>query len=323
MEPTIVGIDIAKKKFDVALLLGEKTKSGAFHNTPAGFATFARWLTTRHGEERIHACMEATGTYGEELALYLYRAGHVVSVVNPAKIKGFAQSELSRTKTDKSDAALIARFCRAMRPEAWQPPAPEVKKLQALVRRLEELNGMLTQERNRLATADEVVRPSIEEVILVLQERINHLRGLISDHIDQNPKLRANRDLLQSIPGIGPTTSAIILAEFGDVERFGDARHMASFCGLTPRHRQSGSSVRGKSRLSKTGSSRIRKALYMPALVAMKHNPVVAALRERLKGYGKCNMVIVGAAMRKLVHIIFGVLKSARPFDATIAMSQS
>jgi len=323
MEPTIVGIDIAKKKFDVALLLGEKTKSGAFHNTPAGFATFARWLTTRHGVERIHACIEATGTYGEELALYLYRAGHVVSVVNPAKIKGFAQSELSRTKTDKSDAALIARFCRAMRPEAWQPPAPEVKKLQALVRRLEELNGMLTQERNRLATADEVVRPSIEEVILVLQERINHLRGLISDHIDQNPKLRANRDLLQSIPGIGPTTSAIILAEFGDVERFGDARHMASFCGLTPRHRQSGSSVRGKSRLSKTGSSRIRKALYMPALVAMKHNPVVAALRERLKGYGKCNMVIVGAAMRKLVHIIFGVLKSARPFDATIAMSQS
>lgn len=318
MEPTIVGIDIAKKKFDVALPLGEKAKSAAFHNTAAGFAIFARWLT-KHGVERAHVCMEATGTYGEELALYLYRAGHVVSVVNPAKIKGFAQGELSRTKTDKSDAALIARFCRAMRPEAWQPQAPEIKKLQALVRRAEELNGMLTQERNRLATANEVVKPSIEEVVLLLQERIKHLRQLISEHIDGDPGLCSKRDLLESIPCIGPTTSAMILAEFGDVERFGDARHMASFCGLTPRHRQSGSSVRGKSRLSKTGSSRIRKALYMPALVAMKHNPVVAALRERLKGYGKCNMVIVGAAMRKLVHIIFGVLRSGRPFDPSIA----
>jgi len=321
MEPTIVGIDISKKKFDVALLLGEKGKSGAFRNTPAGFALFARWLTPRHGVERAHICMEATGTYGEELALYLHRAGHMVSVVNPAKIKGFAQSELSRTKTDKTDAALIARFCRAMKPEAWQPPAPEVKKLQALVRRLEELNGMLAQERNRLATANEVVKPSIEGVIRHLQDEIKNTQQLISDHIDQNPKLRANRDLLQSIPGIGPTTSAMVLAEFGDVERFGDARHMAAFCGLTPRHRQSGSSVRGKSRLSKTGSSRIRKGLYMPALVAMKHNPVVAALRERLQGYGKCNMVIVGAAMRKLVHIIFGVLKNGRPFDPAVAMA--
>jgi len=319
MEPTIVGIDIAKKKFDVALPLGEKTKSGTFHNTPAGFAIFARWLT-KHGVERAHVCMEATGTYGEELALYLYRAGHVVSVVNPAKIKGFAQSELSRTKTDKADAALIARFCRAMRPEAWQPPAPpEVKKLQALVRRLEELNGMLTQERNRLATANEVVRPSIEGGIYHLREDIRDTQRLISDHIDQNPKLRANRDLLQSIPGIGPTTSAMVLAEFGDVERFGDARHMASFCGLTPRHRQSGSSVRGKSRLSKTGSSRIRRALYMPALSAIRYNPVIVAFRTRLLANGKSRMVIVGAIMRKLVHIIFGVLRSGRPFDPSIA----
>jgi len=318
MEPTIVGIDIAKKKFDVALPLGEKAKSAAFHNTAAGFAIFARWLT-KHDVERAHVCMEATGTYGEELALYLYRAGHVVSVVNPAKIKGFAQGELSRTKTDKSDAALIARFCRAMKPEAWQPPAPELKKLQSLVRRIEELNGMLTQERNRLATANEVVKPSIEGVIRHLQDEIKNTQQLISDHIDQNPKLRANRDLLQTIPGIGPTTSAMILAEFGDVERFGDARHMASFCGLTPRHRQSGSSVRGKSRLSKTGSSRIRKALYMPALSAIRYNPVIIAFRTRLLANGKSRMVIVGAIMRKLVHIVFGVLRSGRPFDPALA----
>ena len=318
MEPTIVGIDIAKKKFDVALPQGEKVKSGTFHNTAAGFDMFARWLT-RHGVEHIHACMEATGTYGEELALYLHRTGHVVSVVNPAKIRGFAQSELSRTKTDKADAALIARFCRAMKPEAWQPPAPEVKELQSLVRRLESLNDMLTQERNRLPITEGMVRSSIERTISHLETEIQTTRCLIREHIDQYPGLRSKRDLLESIPGIGPATSAMILAEFGDVERFGDARHMASFCGLTPRHRQSGSSVRGKSRLSKTGSSRIRKALYMPALSAIRYNPVIAAFRARLLANGKPRMVIVAAIMRKLVHIIFGVLNGGRPFDPAIA----
>ena len=318
MEVTFVGIDIAKKKFDVAVLLGEKVKSAAFHNTADGFTVFGRWLT-KLGLERVHACMEATGTYGEELALYLHRAGHVVSVVNPAKIKGFAQSELSRTKTDKADAALIARFCRAMRPEAWQPTAPEVKELQSLVRRLESLNDMLTQERNRLPITHGMASASIERTISHLETEIQSTRRLIREHIDQDPQLRGKRDLLESIPGIGPATSAMILAEFGDVARFNEARRMASFCGLTPRHRQSGSSVRGKSMMSKTGSSRIRRALYMPALAAIRYNPVIIAFRTRLLANGKSKMVVVGAVMRKLVHIIFGVLKSGKPFDPAIA----
>ena len=317
MEPIVMGIDVSKKTFDVALLRGERPKNGKFKNTPEGFTMLARWLK-KEGVEGIHACMEATGTYGERLAEYLYEAGYVVSVVNPAKIKGFAQSELTRTKTDKADAALIARFCRAMRPEPWQPPAPEIKKLQALVRRLDELNGMLTQERNRLDTADEVVKPSISEVIKVLEARIEQVRRLIRDHIDQHPDLKSKRDLLETIPGIGPATSAMILAEFGDVARFQNAKRMASFCGLAPRHRQSGSSVRGKSTLSKTGSSRIRKALYMPAVVAMSCNPLIKRFRARLKESGKCSMVIIAAVMRKLIHIIYAVLKSGRPFDPAI-----
>jgi len=319
-EPTVVGIDIAKRKFDVVLLSEGKEKSGTFQNTPGGFSMLARWLE-RYGASQVHACMEATGVYGDELARYLHGAGHVVSVVNPAKVKGFAQSELSRTKTDKADARLIARFCRTMRPEPWQPPAQHEKQLQALVHRAQSLKDMVSQERNRRETTEGPARASIERTIRHLEEELRITRELIRDHIDQHPDLRGKRELLESIPGIGPATSAMILAEFGDVMRFQDARRMAAFCGLTPRQRQSGSSVRGKTRLSKTGSARIRRALYMPALVAMRRNPAIAAFCERLRSYGKCPMVIVGAVMRKLIHIAFGVLKSGKPFDPALAMT--
>ena len=317
MEPAFMGIDVSKKTFDVALLKGERPKSGKFKNTPDGFAMVVRWLQ-KEGAEDTHVCMEATGTYGEKLAEHLYETGHVVSVVNPAKIKGFAQSELSRTKTDKADAALIARFCRAMRPAPWQPTSPEVKELQSLVRRLGSLTDMLNRETNRLGITDGIARESVERTVDHLKNEIESTKRLIRSHIDQHTNLKDKRDLLESIPGIGPATSAMILAELGDVARFQNARRMASFCGLTPRHRQSGSSVRGKTMLSKTGASGIRKALYMPAIVAMSCNPLVSGFCLRLRQYGKCTMVIIGAAMRKLLHIIYGVLKNGRPFDPAI-----
>jgi transposase len=320
MEPAIVGVDIGKKEFSATLLLGEMETNGAFHNSAASFAMFARWLV-KHGVECAHICMEATGTYGEALAEYLHHAGHVVSVVNPARIKGFGQSELSRTKTDKADARLIARFCRAMKPDPWQPPMPEVEELKALVRRLDELKGMLTQEKNRLASADDVVKPSIQEMISLIEERITKLSRQIRGHVNLHPDLRSKRDLLETIPGIGPGASAMFLAEFGDVARFHNAGCMASFCGLTPRHRQSGTSVHGRSMLSKTGSSRIRKALYLPALSAIRCNPVIQAFRARLLANGKNKMLVVGAVMRKLVYIAYGVLRSGRPFDSTLAVT--
>lgn len=312
----ILGIDVSRKKFDAALLSSNgKIKNKVFPNSPEGFDRLIEWLE-KQGAGRVHACLESTGVYGEELALALASAGHKVSVVNPARIKGFGQSELSRTKTDKADAALIARFCQALTPEEWTPPPPPVQSLRELARRLEALGGMLQQERNRLDSArSEEVKRSIQAVIAHIEEEMDQIRSAIRGEIDRNPDLRGKRDLLTSIPGVGETTSAILLAEFDSIERFGSARQMAAFAGLVPRLYLSGSSVRGKTRLSKTGSSRIRKALYMPALVAKKHNPLIAAFCERLQLAGKSPMAIIGAAMRKLIHIIYGVLKSGKPFD--------
>lgn len=125
MTDFVVGVDIAKRKFDVALLVNGKLKHKVFTNSQEGFSELTVWLK-KHGVDRAHVCMEASSTYGEELATYLHDAGHKVSIVNPARIKGFAQSELLRLKNDKVDAGVIARFCDKMRPEPWKPLPPEV-----------------------------------------------------------------------------------------------------------------------------------------------------------------------------------------------------
>ena len=162
MSAPVLGIDVAKLKIEVALLVDGKVKNKSFKNTMEGFEALALWLR-KLGTPQVQACLEATGNYGEDLAIYLHEAGHSVSIVNPARIKGFAQSELIRTKTDKIDAGIIARFCLAMRPETWIPPSPEVRLLRALVRRADSLIDMLTQEKNRLATAHESVIPLIKD----------------------------------------------------------------------------------------------------------------------------------------------------------------
>jgi transposase len=311
-----LGIDISKLKFDACLVRANgKLRHRAFPNSPAGFAQLSAWLE-KHGAGQVHACLEATGAYGDGLATYLHDAGHAVSVVNPAVIKAYAESRLSRAKTDKADATLIAQFCAERRPPEWRPLPAEVRELQALARRLDSLLEMRQMEQNRLdVAATAAVRESLAEHLTFLDEEITKTERLIRSHIDSHPGLRGQRDLLLSIPGIGETTAAKLLGEVLDVKLYTGARQLAAFAGLAPRLHESGSSVRRKARLSKTGAPRLRKALYFPAVVAIKHNPYVKELSERLRARGKCPMQVIGAAMRKLLHIAYGVLKSGRPFD--------
>jgi len=319
-----LGIDIAKASFDAALLPQDgKPKHRTFPNDPDGFAQLTIWLNQNLAVEAapvtapVHACLEATSHYGDALARYLVASGHVVSVVNPAAVRAFARAELSRAKTDKADAARIARYCQMHRPRPWVPPSEGASTLQTLVRRLEVLKEMHRMESNRQEGAPAPVRASLSAVIAVLEEQIASVEAQIRDHIYSHPDLRAQSDLLTSIPGVGDATAAALLAELGDApaQRFGSARQAAAFCGLVPRLHTSGTSVRGRSVLCKMGGARLRKALYFPALSALRFNPAIRAMAQRLQAAGKSKMAIVGAAMRKLVHLAFGVLKTGKPFD--------
>jgi transposase len=314
MSGAILGVDIAKKKFDAALLINGKLKHKVFTNNEEGFELLMAWLHKQNADH-VHVCLEASSTYGDELALYMYDAGHTVSIVNPARIKGFAQSELMRTKNDKVDAGVIARFCHAMHPEPWTPAPPEMRQLQALVRRVDALINMRTQELHRLGTAHTTIEGSIQEHIAYLDRQIDILKQQIADRIKSDPDLKVKRDLLKSIPGIGEATIAAVLAELPMFERCDRVQKVVAFIGLAPRQFISGSSIKGKPRLCKIGNARLRKALFMPALVSIQCNPIIQILYHRLKENGKNGKVVVCAIMRKLVHLIFGILKSGKPFD--------
>ena len=205
-----LGIDVAKAKLDVVLLDDAlQEHSGVFDNSPKGFKQLQQWLNKRLDGE-LHACLEATGQYGEAVAEFLHTAGHTVSVVNPARIKAFAASRLSRQKTDQTDARLIALFCQSQRLEVWTPPAPEQHALQAMVRHLHDLKAMRQQEHNRLTSgvSAEPVVHALQQHLAFLEAQIADLEGQIHDHLDLYPHLKQQRDLLDTIPGLGDTSIA-------------------------------------------------------------------------------------------------------------------
>ncbi|RRV78732.1 IS110 family transposase [Stutzerimonas stutzeri] len=309
-----LGVDVSKKKIDCALMLGAKFKNKVFANTPEGFASLCAWID-QHAQDSVHACMEATGVYWEALAVHLANAGHRISVINPALAKAHAQSLGLRSKTDAIDARALADYCRQRQPELWVAPTPSEQRLRALVLRLQGLVAMRAEEKNRIESARDSVRDSLNKHLQWLDEEIKRIEQQISQTLDDDPSLRGKRELLASIPGLGERTLAILLAYGLGCERFDKARQFVAFAGLSVREHQSGSSVRARPRLSKVGHSRLRSALYMPAMVALYRTAWGRRYRDRLADNGKPAKVIIGAMMRKLVHVAFGVLKSGRKFD--------
>ncbi len=314
----ILGIDVAKAKLDRALRLPNgQIRSMIVANTDPGFAELKAWLTP-HDVTDVHVCMEATGTYWEAVAEDLADAGFTVSVVNPAQIKAYRAACQVRTKTDAVDARLIADFCASQHPPPWTAPPPALRELRALVARREALVIMRTQEQNRLPVAHPSVYLGIESLITHLNGVITEVETAIRQCVNDDPDLKQQRDLLDSVPGLGDKTIPVLLSFYGGPSRFDHARQAAAFAGLDPRQHPSGRSVYGKPHLSKVGHAGLRKALYMPAMVTLHKTAWGRTFRDRLAAAGKAPMVIIGAMMRKLVHVAFGVLKSGQPFNPSL-----
>lgn len=320
----VLGIDLAKLTFDATLL----TSDGAVHyhafaNTPEGFDELQAWLVL-HSVKTLHACMEATNIYWQALASWLHAHGYTVSVVNPVRIKGFAQATMQRNKTDKLDSAIIASFCAKHQPSAWQPQSEPQQRLRALLRHRDDLLQTRLQQQNRLRdTTDKLVRASLETLLKAIASELEAVERSIKEHLKSEATMSANLSLLTSIVGISLVTAAKLLAEFAELEQYASAKAAAADAGLTPSHFESGTSVRRRPRMSKLGKAPIRAALYWPAITAMTRCPSMKAFADKLAARGKAKKVIIGAVMRKLVHICYGVLKHQSPYDPAKAFARA
>ncbi len=322
-----LGMDVAKAKLDCCLLLDEasaKRKNKVVNNTKSGIVDLLAWVAKQNiPPEELHVVMDATGVYHEQAALALADAGVIVSIANPAQVKDFGRGLAVRTKTDGVDSFVLARYGALLKPSAWTPPAPEARMLQALLARRDAIVQDLQRERNRQEKADatdtpELIRKSLKDSIKFLVAQLAQLQQDIDDHINRHPNLKKSMSLLQSIPGVGPQVGGNMLSVLSS-HRFESAEQLAAYLGLVPVERQSGSSVLGRAKLSKAGPARIRAILYMAAVAAKRCNPHVKAVYERLLARGKCKMSALGAAMRKLVHLCFGVFKTQIPYQRDYA----
>lgn len=322
-----LGMDVAKAKLDCCLLLDEacgKRKTKMASNTKLGIVDLLAWVAKQNiFPEQLHVVMEATGVYHEQAAMALADAGVMVSIINPAQVKDFGRGLAVRTKTDGVDSFVLARYGALLKPKAWAPPAPEARILQALLARREAVAQDLQRERNRQEKADvtdtpELILKSLEDSITFLAKQLARLQQDIDDHISGHSCLKKDMSLLQSIPGVGPQVGGNMLSVLSS-HHFESAEQLAAYLGLVPVERQSGSSVLGRAKLSKAGPARIRAVLYMAAVVAKSCNPHVKGVYDRLIARGKTKMSALGAAMRKLVHLCFGVIKTQHPYQRDYA----
>lgn len=308
-----VGIDVSKDKFDVAVQFNNRYKHSIYSNDEKGQAEFASWLTQHTTSPWV--CMEATGHYSEGIADFLIEKGIKVSVVNPLQVKNFAKASLARNKNDIIDSRIIREFCQCMQPRDFVALPAEQKQLKGLMKVLDMLKGQLVQLNNQLHSLQEgIARNILIKFIKRLEKDIAQVDHKMANLIDNEHALKEKMSLITTIKGVGKLTAYRVLALMPEVKNFQTAKQFAAYIGITPKQHQSGAFI-GKTTISRFGDSRLRKALYMAALVAKRHNKALAAFVSRLQQKGKAPKAIVCAVMRKLAHIIFGVLKSGLPFN--------
>jgi transposase len=318
----VLGIDVSKNTIDVSMSGCNKVRARSFANSADGWRHLLAWLISQK-IQRVHACLESTGRYSIGIASALYEAGHVVSIVNPAQIRDFARTKLGRNKTDGVDASHIREYCELFKPQPWAPASEAHRRLGELQTIRAGIIAGLTEWKNRKNSGmiDTVAQSLADVTISHFTSQLGAVDEAITQTIDNDPVLRRKRDLLLSISGVGETLAGIVLAELPGPDVLRSGAEVVAYAGLNPRLHQSGTSIDRMTRISKIGNAVLRAALYMPAMSAMQHNPAIVALVARLKSRGRLKpKQIVVAAMRKLLVLCFGVLKTGKPFDPAIAM---
>ena len=310
MSKAILGIDIGKYELSVALLKDGKFIDKSVENNSKGFKQILKF--SKKTASKVEVYLEATGRYGEEVTDFLSSKGFDVKVINPTQIRDFARAKLARHKTDKVDARIIAEYGSIFGGRSYTKIKENVEELRELYRASLSLKNELVATNNHLENK-ELLPKSVADLWRKraedLEKDLRFVEQKMKEIIFADSDLKLKFELLIKVPGIGEGTATAVLAEVTRLENFKTARELAAFIGLTPRHRTSGSSVRGKPRISKMGLKILRKALYLPALTAMRFNPTLKNFAEKLREKGKKFKQIICAIMRKLVHIIFGVLK--------------
>jgi transposase len=317
------GIEVSAKELLVRLRRqGELEPLRNFSNTPEGWEMVVRYL--RRVGRVVRVCLESSGLYGLDLALALSAApGLEVMVANPRAVRHFATALMKRSKSDPVDAGVLEEFAARMPFQAWPRPSPAALALHALARRLRELVEIQTAEKNRQhaaglsETIPTVVRRDLARSLRAQQRAIQRLTQQARKLIAQDPQLRERFELLDSIPGIGETSAVQLLGELAVLAPDLQARQWVAYAGMDPRQYTSGSSVHKKPRISKAGNKHLRHSLFMPALVAVQHDPYLGAFYQHLLAQGKFKMQALVAVMRKLLHAIHAMFKHHQPYDGS------
>ncbi len=317
-----LGIDVAKLKLDVVLRLGQRAIHQVFANTPDGFAALDAWLLSFGlTASQVRICLEATGSYSDAVALDLFARGYTLSVLNPAVLVDYRRSQNIRSKTDKLDAHLLARYAQEKQPRAYKPLPAEIVTLRALLHHRDDVQQMLRQERNRLEAGrmTAAIKQRVLKHVQDLQSEFKTTEREIKAHFKAYPHLKAIWQRLQTIPGIGWLTAARRLSHLGEIDRFDKVGSLVSLAGLAIKEQSSGSSVRGKAQIDRHGRKDLRQTLYMSALVAKRVSPHMQGWAKRLQAQGKPKKIILIAIMRKLLHIVYGVWKSEQDYQPALA----
>ena len=309
-EPIFAGIDVAKDRLDLALRPSGTVRTVAYD--PAGISDLVSELQSL---EPSAVVLESTGGLELPLAGALAAASLPVVVVNPRQVRDFAKATGRLAKTDALDAQVIAHFAEAVRPAIRPLPDSDTQELHALNARRTQVVEMLVAEKNRLGRAGQAVRPRIRAHIEWLEQELKDLDRALRDMLRRSPVWREQDDLLRSVPGVGPQLSVGLLADLPELGALG-RRQIAALAGVAPMNRDSGT-MRGRRTVS-GGRARVRAVLYMGALVASQHNPVIRSFYQRLLAAGKTKKLALTACMRKLLTILNSMVKSGQHWNPNV-----